>query len=202
MKFSEKLLFLLLLGFGSVVPSGARAQPNLDGCSVTLGAIEKYNLDWVAEDDGSVVVRADIAIDAPGSIVWELVRDPNSYETFSEALSASVAVMEEGAPIQLSIQLFDGLPPTTSDEFIEVFDDEACGVSWIRDFGIEYTDRWQVVEDEGTGSHYYTALKFPDSIGWLIKITVAGKIEAAFNQFAEELRDEAEFRTRELEQRL
>ncbi len=196
-KFSAKLLLSLLCGFGSVLSTGIQAQSNLDEYNAPLGAIDKYGIDWVTEDDGSVVVRAEIAIDAPGSIVWELVRDPNNYETFSEVLSASVSVMEAGAPIQLSIQLFDGLPPTTSDEFIGVFDDEARGVSWIRDFGFDqYTDRWQVVEDEGTGSRYYTALKFPDSIGWLIKITAAGKIEAAFNQFADELRNEAEFRAR------
>jgi hypothetical protein len=157
---------------------------------------DKYGLSWVKADDGSFVIRADLHIDAPIDVVWSLVRDPNGYSTFNKALTAHLDKMEIGEPITLYIRLFgDGLPPTQSDEKVAIFDEDLHVASWDRDFGFgQFTHRPQVLEVEGTGTHYYTALQIPPSFGWLVVGTVGCNIKAAFTEFAIGLRDEAQRR--------
>jgi hypothetical protein len=162
-------------------------------------AEEKYGLGWVKADDGAddgPVIRADLHIDAPVDVVWSLVRDPNGYAAFNRSLTARIARMEIGEPITLFIRLFgDALPPTPSDEVVAIFDEELHVASWDRDFGLQQvTHRPQIVEAEGTGTHYYTALKLPKSFGWLVVATFGKNIHCAFQGFADGLRAEAERR--------
>jgi hypothetical protein len=155
----------------------------------------KYGLTWVKGDDGSdsFVIRVDIFIDAPVDTVWSLVRDPNGYASFNQALTAHIDKMEIGEPITLYIRLFgDNLPPTQSDEKVAIFDEPLHVASWDRDFGLgQLTHRPQIVEAEGTGTHYYTALQLPKSFGWLVVATFGNHIRGAFERFAQGLRDEA-----------
>ncbi len=156
-------------------------------------AFSKYDIEWVREPTGDIIVRTDLAIDAPASLVWQLVRDPNLYSSFSKALSAHVDVMRSGAPIWLNIQLFDASFPTISLEEVGVFDDEMQAVSWSRDFGFgQVTRRWQIVTSEAGNAHYYTALKFPRELGWLIDRTLRKNIQTAFERFAADLKMAAE----------
>jgi hypothetical protein len=156
-------------------------------------AVDKYGLSWVKSDDGSWVVRADIFIDAPVDTVWELVRDPNGYASFNQALTAHIEKMAIGEPITLYIRLFgDNLSPTPSDEKVAIFDEPLHVASWDRDFGFgQFTHRPQILEAEGSGTHYYTALQLPPSIGWLVVPTFGHNIQAAFAEFAQGLRDAA-----------
>lgn len=148
-----------------------------------------YDIDWVRKPDGSIVVRADIAIEAPVDRVWSFVRDPNLYSSFTESLTARVDEMRAGAPIWLNIQLFNVPFPTISLEEVGVFDEAAHAVSWKRDFGFgQVTNRWQVVVPEANGSRYYTALKFPKELGWLMDKTLAKNIQSAFVKFAADLK--------------
>jgi hypothetical protein len=180
------LVLTMVMGLGNGV---ARAQT----------AEEKYGLGWVKADDGSddgPVIRADLHIDAPVDAVWSLVRDPNGYANFNQALTAQIAHMAIGAPITLFIRLLgDGLPPTQSDEVVAIFDEELHVASWDRDFGLQQlTHRPQIIEAEGTGTHYYTALRLPKTFGWLVVATVGVNIRCAFTRFAEGLRAAAEGR--------
>jgi len=160
---------------------------------------DKYGLGWVKADDGAddgFVIRADIHIDAPVDVVWSLVRDPNGYGSFNRAVTAQIARVQLGEPIKLFIRLFgDALPPTESDEVVAIFDEELRVASWDRDFGLQQiTHRPQLVEPEGSGTHYYTALKLPKSFGWLVVATFGANIHCAFQSFAEGLRAAAEQR--------
>jgi hypothetical protein len=178
------ITFMLL-----AAPGAARAETGAD----------KYGLGWVKADDGTddgPVIRADLHIDAPVEVVWSLVRDPNGYASFNRALTAQIARMQLGEPITLFIRLFgDELPPTQSDELVAIFDEELHVASWDRDFGLQQlTHRPQLVEPEGSGTHYYTALKLPKSFGWLVVATFGANIHCAFERFAAGLKLEAERR--------
>lgn len=163
---------------------------------LTVTAAGRYGLEWVkaGHSAGQIVVRADAWIDAPTDVVWELVRDPNRYQEFNRALTASIRRMAVGQTITLDIRMFgDALPATRSSEKIEIFDEELYVVSWKRDFGLgQVTHRPQFLEAEDGGTHYYTALQLPKSFGWLVAGTVGGGIEGAFERFAAGLGDEAE----------
>jgi hypothetical protein len=199
----RKVLGSLLVAWGFFVTgciADAAAEDVEGDGTLTLAeaadetAVDKYGLSWVKEDDGTDhVIRADIKIDAPTEVIWSLVRDPNGYGSWNSALTAKVDRLEPDAEISLSIQLFaPPFPPTNSVERVFVFDDARRAVSWKRDFGFgQVTERWQLVEADGGGAHYYTALKDPHVIGWFVDRTLAKRIQAAFVEFAEALRDEA-----------
>jgi hypothetical protein len=163
----------------------------------TETGVDKYGLGWVEHDDGTddcFVVRADLHINAPVDVVWSLVHDPNGYANFNQSLTAQIAKMEVGQPITLYIRLFgDGLPPTESPEKVAIFDEALHVASWDRDFGLDQvTHRPQLLEPEGTGTHYYTALQLPKSFGWLVVGTLGNNIKQAFEGFATGLRDQAQ----------
>jgi hypothetical protein len=177
-------------GCMGAAPAGVE-QGALGAAPQESGA-DKYGLGWVKADDGDnpFVIRADLVIDAPPAVVWSLVRDPNHYQDFNRALTAHVDQMVIGAPISLDIRLFgDDLPPTNSQETVAIFDESLYVASWDRDFGLgQLTHRPQLVEAEGTGTHYYTALQLPKSFGWLVAPTFGPGIHDAFTRFAEGLR--------------
>jgi hypothetical protein len=163
----------------------------------TASGVDKYGLSWVKDgvtSDGSLVVRADISIAAPVDVVWKLVRDPNHYADFNRALTAQIDDVSVGAPITLYIRLFgDALPPTESSEKVAIFDETLQVASWDRDFGLgQLTHRPQLLEPEGDGTHYYTALSLPPALGWLVVATLGNNIHDAFARFACGLRDAAE----------
>jgi hypothetical protein len=163
----------------------------------TQSGVDKYGLSWVKDgvtSDGSLVVRADTFIAAPPDVVWKLMRDPNHYADFNKALTAQIDTMAIGAPITLYIRLFgDALPATTSDEKVAIFDEAVQVASWDRDFGLgQFTHRPQLIEPEGNGTHYYTALSLPPALGWLVVATLGNNIHDAFARFACGLRDAAE----------
>jgi hypothetical protein len=188
-------MFRVLCLFTVALTVGCAAAPEAE-LTQSLTAEAAYGLSWVKSDDGTAdgdVLRADLHIDAPVDVVWSLVRDPNGYQSFNRALTAHVDSTAIGAPIVLQIRLFgDALPPTESDEKIAIFDDALHVASWDRDFGFDQlTHRPQLVEAEGDGTHYYTALSIPKSFGWLVVATFGTHIKDAFQRFAAGLRDEA-----------
>jgi hypothetical protein len=172
-------------------------QVALDGESAALvsgrSAVDEYGLSWLKSDADPAVIRAELFIAAPVEVVWSLVRDPANYDTFNKALTADIDVVEVGAPIRLFIRMFgDALPATSSDEMVELFDEELHVASWIRDFGGgQMSHRPQLLEAEQGGTHYYTALKLPPAIAWLVKPLLGNHIKAAFERFALGLRDES-----------
>ena len=164
--------------------------------SATDTAADKYGLDWVKADesDNPFVIRAEIVIDAPIDVVWALVRNPNSYETFNKRISAHANHVAVGEPIELQIRLLgENCAPTTSNEKIVIVDDELHVASWDRDFGFgQITHRPQLLEAEGNRTHYYTALSLPKSFGWLVVATFGKHIQSAFADFARGLKAAAE----------
>jgi hypothetical protein len=178
---------------GCALDGAAESTDSTASAVTTETAVSKYGLDWVLSDDGSDTIRADIFIEAPVDVVWSLLRDPNKWGDWNDALTASVPKMAPGEPISLNIRLFDPpLPPTNSPERVSVFDDVLHAESWKRDFGFgQVTDRWQLVVPEGNGTHYYTALKDPSVIGWVVDHTVVCRVKGAFVRFAEALRAES-----------
>jgi hypothetical protein len=187
-----------IIGFIALVVGGCQAAPSgIEQAALQpqQSAVDKYGLGWVKADDGDnpFVVRADIFIDAPPDVVWSLVRDPNHYQDFNKALTAHVDKMEIGQPISLDIRLFgDDCAPTNSPEVVAIFDEPLRVASWDRDFGLgQLTHRPQLIEAEGTGTHYYTALELPKSFGWLVVATFGRNIHDAFARFAVGLRDAA-----------
>jgi hypothetical protein len=190
-------LFTVVAAGGCQSPSVGTTEAALQAAAVpTETAEDKYGLGWIKADDGSdggPVIRANIVIDAPVDVVWSLVRNPNGYANFNQALTAHVDKMEIGQPISLDIRLFgDNLPPTNSLEKIAIFDETLHVASWDRDFGLDQvTHRPQLLEAEGTGTHYYTALRLPKAFGWLVQATLGCNIQSAFARFATGLRDES-----------
>jgi hypothetical protein len=188
------LSFCLWLASGCTSPD----DPDLAGSLAELDGAEAYGLGWVKADDGasdgSVVIRVSTWIDAPVDTVWELVREPNGYASFNMALTASAPRVEVGQPIALDIRLFgDALPPTRSDEIIEILDHELHVASWYRDFGFgQETRRPQLLEAEGGGTRYYTALRLPGSLAWVVAPLLGEHIRAAFTRFAQGLETAAE----------
>ena len=186
--------FVLLAVGCQGAPAGVQ-EAALTATPAQTGA-DKYGLGWVKGNVGGnpFVIRADLFIDAPPDAVWKLVRDPNGYASFNQALTAHIDKMAVGEPISLDIRLLgDGLPPTNSQEKVAIFDEELHVASWDRDFGLgQVTHRPQLVEPEGTGTHYYTALQLPESFGWLVVATFGAGIHHAFVEFADGLRVAAE----------
>jgi hypothetical protein len=187
------ILVIAALAAGCQASDVAARQPALLAAAT---AVDTYDLSWVKDGvtrDGSLVIRADLTIDAPVDAVWNLVRDPNHYADFNRALTAHLDTMAVGQPITLYIRLFgDLLPPTQSDERVAIFDDALHVASWDRDFGLgQLTHRPQLVEPEGDGTHYYTALSLPPAFGWVVVGTLGPNIQSAFAEFARGLRDAA-----------
>jgi hypothetical protein len=189
--------FILITAMVGAGCQGSGIAATGAGLVEVQSAVDKYGLSWVKDgvsSDGSFVIRADLEIAAPADVVWSLVRDPNHYADFNRALTAQIATMEVGQPIELYIRLFgDLLPPTPSPEKVAIFDEALQVASWDRDFGLgQVTHRPQLLEAEGNGTHYYTALSLPRDFGWLVVGTPGNNIHDAFAQFACGLRDAAE----------
>lgn len=184
-------LVLSLVAWGGAPETVARAvQGAQPGAGLTASDVA-----WVKGGDlkGAIIIRADTYIDAPLEVVWALVRDPNHYQDFNKALTAHLDMLAVGQPISLDIRMFgDELPPTNSLEMVDLVDDQNHVLSWTRDFGLgQTTERPQLLEREGTGTHFYTALKLPSSFGWLVYVTVGLGIHDAFVRFGEGLRTAA-----------
>lgn len=185
----HRMALTSFLAFSLVASAAApqSVQGTLPSAGLTAGDVA-----WVkgGDVDGAIVIRAHTYIDAPIEVVWSLVRDPNHYQDFNKALTAQLDVLAVGQPISLDIRMFgDALPAVNSLETVDLVDDEHHVLSWTRDFGLgQTTERPQLLEREGRGTHYYTALKLPSSFGWLVYVTVGLGIHDAFVRFGEGLR--------------
>jgi hypothetical protein len=151
--------------------------------------------DWIKHPQRhDKIIRVDLHIDAPPDVVWKLVRDPSGYAKFNHALTASLDKVAVGQSIALAIRLMgDHLPPTNSEEQVVTVDDRARVIEWDRTYENGYKSRRpQLVEPEGSGSHYYTALELPPFLDDMVLMFMKASLEKAFTAFAVGLRDEAE----------
>jgi uncharacterized protein YndB with AHSA1/START domain len=148
---------------------------------------------WLETDDGSYILRASRAIDAPPDVVWALVSDPNRYSSWCETLHGQAREFAPGKEILLAIQILPRpFPRTKSMEVVKVIDPTLRAVAWTRDFGFgQVTERWQWVGPAAAGCQYHTALKLPSLLGAIVRPSLGRSLKHAFERIAEELQAEA-----------
>ena len=160
--------------------------------------VEKYHLQWVIDSSQSIdVVKASISIQAPAQTVWSVIKDPNHYSDWTDAVTAKTHEVRPGEHIEFWIDLNACFGRTHSRETITVVDDTSYALAWEKSMGFGiHTQRWQLLipSADGQSVTYYTGLKIPKPYGSTLAFFGTMKKLALFlDGFAKALKERCEY---------
>lgn len=155
---------------------------------------------WAAgRPDGYYFVSNPLVINAAPDAVWRQVKDVERYFEFSHgAVKASLpqGELKVGNIIHLifSPGTFVGKLVPESDEMISLVDDANHIVAWECPVPGGTTECYRVLEplEDGKQTRLHITLKIPGAAGFFASALLKRKMEEAFNQLAEGIKQEAE----------
>lgn len=159
------------------------------------------NIPWVVgRPEGYLFAANPLEINASPSTVWEMIKNVGEYQHYSQgAVTASLpdGVFGVGATIHLVLYKDEcvGKFIPSSDETISVVDEQNHIAAWERGLpGGGHSECYRVLEplENGARTRSHIALKIPGFAGFFTHGLLKDKIEHAFNQVNQGIKQAAE----------
>ena len=157
--------------------------------SVAEDPIDGFNKDWL-------VVSDKIDINAPASLVWEILTDLENYNAWNPFCIRADSTLEMGAPVfmQLVSYTMPGQLQPNVEYVCEIIENRLLSwcARWIKEFPYP-ARRDQIIEATGPNScSYVSSDAFLGEHGWHVMIFCGPWVTRAFNDTARALKQRSE----------
>ena len=141
-----------------------------------------------------VELEAECVIEAPTSLVWQILADLDTYSEWNPFTQQIVLADGKaiGSPVKLHVTL--GKQSIVQKEVLSEWDDNRRVMAWVVNvWCLLRTERIQQVTDEGGGkSRYYNRLKLSGLLTHLIVFLYGKDMQSGFDSVARSLKERCE----------
>jgi hypothetical protein len=141
-----------------------------------------------------VQLEAECVIEAPTSLVWQILADLDTYSEWN-LFTKQIVIADGkaiGSPVKLHVTL--GKQSIVQKEVLSEWDDNKHVMAWVVNMCCFLrTERIQQVTDEGCGkSRYYNRLKLSGFLTHLIVVLYGKDMQSGFDSVARSLKERCE----------